>query len=146
MSTKALGHVVLKVKDLKKSVPFYRDILGLKEVAKYGDKMVFFSFGENHHDLALMEIGSSASSPNSWTIGLYHVAFKIGDDVQELKWFKDRLEWNNIRIVGMSDHKVSQSIYFLDPDGIQIEAYVDADPKTWKDNPESVATAKPLSI
>lgn len=146
MSVKVLGHIVLKVRDLKRSVPFYRDVLGFKEVARYGSKMVFFSLGENHHDLALAEIGSSASMPNSNSVGLYHAAFKVGDSLQELKWFKDRLEWHGVRIIGMSDHQVSQSIYISDPDGIEIEIYVDADPKLWKDSPELVATVKPLVI
>ena len=44
MRVHGLGHVVLKVRDLNQSVPFYRDVLGLKKVGQAGEKMVFFSF------------------------------------------------------------------------------------------------------
>ena len=50
-----LGHAVLKVRSLALSVPFYRDVLGLTEVARYGAQMAFFSCGDNHHDLALLD-------------------------------------------------------------------------------------------
>ena len=43
MRVHSLGHVVLKVRNLERSVPFYRDVLGLKQVGQHGDKMVFFS-------------------------------------------------------------------------------------------------------
>ena len=47
MRLQSLGHVVLKVRDLNRSVAFYRDVLGLKEVGKAGEKMVFFSFAQS---------------------------------------------------------------------------------------------------
>lgn len=145
-SAVALGHVVLKVRRLEVSVPFYRDVLGLREVGRYGDRMVFFSFGKNHHDLALMELGESAAAPSRFAVGLYHVAFKVGDSLDALRAFKSRLESHGVSIYGMSDHKVSQSIYFADPDGIEIEAFVDADPEIWRNAPEAVATILPLEL
>ncbi len=55
MPVQSLGHVVLKVRDLAVSVPFYRDVLGLREVARYRQNMVFFSLGKNHHDVAMRD-------------------------------------------------------------------------------------------
>lgn len=56
--------------DLERSVVFYRDILGLREVGRYRGCMVFFSAtGENHHDLAPFEIGPDAPQPDHPTIG-----------------------------------------------------------------------------
>jgi len=37
------GHAVLKVRSLAASILFYRDVLGLAEVARYGSRMAFFS-------------------------------------------------------------------------------------------------------
>ena len=146
MHIQALGHVVLKVRDLERSVQFYRDILGIKEVARYRGAMVFFSFGSNHHDLALLQLGEQASHPAETDIGLYHVAFKVGENLDELRACKAHLEKHGVTILGSSDHNVSQSIYIQDPDGIDIELYVDADPALWKDNPEAVAVVRPLKL
>lgn len=146
MHSQALGHVVLKVRNLERSVQFYRDILGMKKVARYRGAMVFFSFGSNHHDLALLQLGDHASQPEPTDIGLYHVAFKVGDSLDELRACKAHLEQHGVAILGTSDHNVSQSLYIQDPDGIDIELYVDADPALWKDNPEAVAVVRPLRL
>lgn len=146
MHIQALGHVVLKVRNLEHSIQFYRDILGMKEVARYRGAMVFFSFGSNHHDLALLQLGDHASQPEPTDIGLYHVAFKVGDSLDELRACKAHLEQHGVAILGTSDHNVSQSLYIQDPDGIDIELYVDADPALWKDNPEAVAVVRPLRL
>lgn len=146
MRVQALGHVVLRVRSLERSVPFYRDALGFREVARYGDSMVFFSLGSNHHDLALMEAGPSAASPAPGSVGLYHVAFKVGNSLEELRAFKKHLESRGAPVLGASDHKVSQSLYLKDPDGIEIEVYVDADPSIWKKDPGAVAAIGPLRL
>ena len=146
MQIKSLGHVVLKVRNLERSIAFYRDILGMKEVARYQRAMVFFTLGDNHHDLALMQIGANAPASDSGGIGLYHVAFKVGDSLDELRACKAHLEASDVTIMGMSDHGVSQSLYLTDPDGIEIELYVDADPTIWRDDPGAVLTTKRLTL
>lgn len=127
-------------------MPFYRDVLGFHEVARYGERMVFFSQGENHHDLALLEIGAAATPPSAQSVGLAHVAFRVGETLDDLRQFKRHLESHKVAIRGMSDHKVSQSLYLNDPDGIELEVYVDADPRIWKEDPSSVATIEPLRL
>lgn len=127
-------------------MPFYRDVLGFHEVARYGERMVFFSQGENHHDLALLEIGAAATPPSAQSVGLAHVAFRVGKTLEDLRQFKRHLESHKVAIRGMSDHKVSQSLYLNDPDGIELEVYVDADPRIWKEDPSSVATIEPLRL
>jgi catechol 2,3-dioxygenase len=146
MPVKSLGHVVLRVRNLGLSLPFYRDALGLREVAWYGRGMVFLSAGKNHHDLALQEVGPAAADPEPDGVGLYHVAFKVGDSLDDLRRFKTHLEKQGVSILGMSDHQVSQALYIKDPDGIEIEVYVDADPQIWKDDPKAVATIRSLSL
>ena len=144
---KRLGHVVLRVRELERSVHFYRDVLGLKEVARIRDAMVFFSIdNSSHHDLAIMPVGAGASNPSPDDVGLYHVAFKIGDDIVDLKSAKQWLDSHGVNIVGLSDHTVSQSMYLKDPDGNELELYVDSDPAIWKNNRQAVASVKPLSI
>lgn len=141
-----VGHVVLNVRDHGKSVPFYRDILGLREVGRL-DNMVFFSAtGENHHDIALAEVGSQAPYTGENGVGLCHVAFKIGDSLDILRAAKAKLERESVAIRRIEDHQVSRSIYLADPDGNEIELYVDDDPNIWRDDPSAVASVEPFEL
>jgi catechol 2,3-dioxygenase len=142
-----VGHVVLKVRSLERAVRFYRDVLGLREVARLKGRMVFFSAtGDNHHDVALLEVGESAPGPPREGVGLYHVALKIGDSLDQLRAAKAHLDAHGVKIAGISDHRVSQSIYLNDPDGNGLELFVDADPAVWRTDPSTVATVGPLSL
>jgi catechol-2,3-dioxygenase len=148
MEVKALGHVVLKVRDLTRSVPFYTNILGLKEVARLDRdfRMVFFSIAGNHHDIALFETNSEAPAAPELSPGLFHVALKVGDNLDDLRSAKAWLESNGVKINMIADHRVSQSLYFSDPDGNAIEVFVDSDPAVWRQDPTAVATVEPLSL
>jgi len=144
-----VGHVVLKVSDLDRALDFYSTTLGLSEVARqdFGDgTMVFLSSGRNHHDIGLVEVASDARRPQGSDIGLYHVALKIGDDLHALREAKARLEERGVPIQWIGDHRVSQSLYVADPDGNNIELYVDADPAIWRNDPAAVATAVDLDL
>jgi catechol 2,3-dioxygenase len=80
-------------------------------------------------------------------VGLYHIGVKIGDSLDELRAAKRELERVGVPISGMSDHTVSQSLYVTDPDGNEVELYVDADPAIWEKNPEAVLSpTKPLRL
>ena len=66
MEVLALGHVVLKVRNLRRSEDFYRGILGMRVILRLVDpRMTFLSLQttENHHDFALMELGPVAPVP-----------------------------------------------------------------------------------
>jgi len=143
-----VGHVVLKVRDLERAARFYRDVLGLKEVARatFGRPMAFFSTGENHHDIGLFEVGPDAAPVDEQGVGLYHVALKIGHSLEELRAAKAHLEAHGIAGVRLRDHRVSQSIYLDDPDGNRLELFVDADPAIWREDPSAVATSDPLRL
>ncbi|PYN38183.1 MAG: glyoxalase [Candidatus Rokuibacteriota bacterium] len=147
INPKGVGHVVLKVRDLDRSARFYREVIGLKEVARYRGRMVFFSAtGANHHDLALLEVGAQASAPAPDAVGLYHVALKIGDRIDDLRAAKAHLEAHGITPLRLADHRVSKSIYLTDPDGNGLELFVDTDPAIWRENPAAVATVGPLEL
>ena len=52
-----------------------------------------------------------------------------------------------VRIIGLSDHTVSHSLYVLDPDGNELELYIDVPGVDWKNNPAAVmAPTRPLTL
>ena len=108
--------------------------------------MAFFSTGDNHHDVAVMEMGADAPAPAPEATGLYHVALRIGTTLDELRAARAHLEAHGIAKMRIRDHVGSQSIYVDDPDGNMVELYVDADASTWRDTPEAVASSRPLSL
>jgi len=145
MQVQALGHVVLKVRDLKRSVPFYAEVLGLKEVARYAERrMVFFIIDDNHHDIALIETDAAAPDAPENSPGLAHLALKVGNSLDELREAKRWLAGHGVAIHREADHKVSQSLYFHDPDGNQLEFFVDNVERPWLRDPQLVATREPL--
>ena len=148
MKAHYLGHVVFYVQDLKRSLAFYRDLLGFQEVGRIFDgQAAALTSGRTHHELLLIEVGDAPGPPPGRRRGLYHIGIKVGDSLDELRTAKKELEQAGVAIVGMSDHTVSQSLYLADPDGNEIELYVDADEAIWKNNPAAVLSPiKPLRL
>ena len=140
----SLGHVVLRVRDRERAEQFYNGVLGLPIVARSGSVMTFFSLG-NHHDFAVAEVGRDAPDPPADGPGLAHVAFKVGESLDELRDAKRHLEAAGITIDHVTDHDVSQSLYLHDPDGNGIELYVDTS-DAWKRDPQTVATIRSLTL
>ena len=152
-SQRRLGHVVLRVRSLAASVPFYTHVLGLREVARLdgpqrdivGGELAFLSFGSNHHDVALFE-SPEARPADPQCAGLVHLALRIGDSLETLRAFHAHLREQGVALAHSRDHEVSQSLYLRDPDGLMVEVYVDGDPALWAARPEAVATVRPLLV
>ena len=88
-------------------------------------------------------MGPDARRPEGADIGLFHVALKIGDGLDTLRAAKAHLEACGVDIGMIADHRVSQSIYLSDPDGNQVELFVDDDPAIWREDPSTRARASP---
>ncbi len=144
MKVHSLGHVVLKVRDQRRAEAFYNGLLGIPIAARYPPlAMTFFTLG-NHHDFATVAVGEDAEDPPVNSAGLYHVAFKIGNSVGELREAKLKLEAAGLKVQAY-DHVVTKSLYFNDPDGNPLELYVDVS-DGWKRDPEIVANAIPMEL
>lgn len=148
MKAHYLGHVVFYVRSLERSLAFYRDLLGFREVGRiFGGKASALTSGRTHHELLLIEVGDAPRPPTGHRLGLYHIGIKIGESLEELRAAKRELEEAGIGISGMSDHTVSQSLYLQDPDGNEVELYVDADEAIWKNDPSAaLSPIKPLRL
>ena len=126
---RALGHVVLKVRDLERSEGFYVGLLDMRVVMRIVEpRMAFFAFeiSGNHHDFALMEVGAvDAPLANDDVTGLGHVAFKIGSSPEELRLALNTLRKSETPILYEVERGFAKSVHVLDPDGNEIELYVD---------------------
>jgi catechol 2,3-dioxygenase len=140
MEVKELGHIVLYVRDIERSRHFYRDILGWHELADMpGAPVAAFSSGRTHHELLLIEVGQNAAPiPEGRRVGMYHFGLKVGETDEELRQAIARVQEAGVQIVGSADHTVTHSLYILDPDGNEIELYIDVQPAVWKDDPKAV--------
>jgi catechol 2,3-dioxygenase-like lactoylglutathione lyase family enzyme len=120
-----LNHAVMYVRDVDKSVAFYRDVLGFEVAMEMnaGGKKAFLRAADstNDHDLGLFEIGSAAgvSGAGRSTVGLYHLAWEV-DTLRDLETLRDRLAAAGA-LVGMADHQTTKSLYGHDPDGLEFE-------------------------
>ena len=143
-----LNHAVLYVRDLERSVAFYRDVLGWKQIESPATMpAAAFSSGRTHHELLLIEVGPGAQPlPQGRHVGLYHFGLKVGDTDDELRAALARIKEAGVEIVGASDHTVTHSLYIRDPDGNEIELYIDVAGTDWNDPATVLAPVKPLSL
>jgi catechol-2,3-dioxygenase len=90
-------------------------------------RMTFFSLGTpgTHHDFALMELGAHAPSPEHNTPGLAHVAFKVGSSAETLRLVRNVLHASGTPVLYEAERAFSKTVHVLDPDGNEIELYVD---------------------
>jgi catechol 2,3-dioxygenase len=141
MRIQSLGHVVLKVQSLERSETFYSQVLGMPVISRISDPvhMTFFSLG-NHHDLAAIEIGEHAPSPDPTATGLAHVAFKIGDSLEEFCSAKTDLDAAGIAILYEANRALTKSLHLHDPDGNEVELYIDTS-DAWNTNAQPVTSA-----
>jgi catechol 2,3-dioxygenase len=120
-----LGHVVIKVGDLKRSVAFYTSVLGLRVSDVYPDTMmkggmVFLRCNSDHHSLALVGglDGQAAAGE------LHHFAFEVAT-LDELLRAREYLRGSGVRIdfEGRRRAGCQMAVEFRDPDNHSLEIY-----------------------
>lgn len=152
MTVRELGHLVLYVHDVRRSAAFYRDVLGWRQIMpEPGVDPVgaaAFSSGRTHHELLLIEVGADATPiPRGRRVGMYHFGLNVGESDDDLRAMVATLKETGATIVGASDHTVTHSLYIEDPDGNEIELYVDVPGVDWKTDPSLFAAPiRPLRL
>ncbi len=143
-----LGHVVLYVRDVQRSVKFYTDVLELAVQGYiFAGKAAVLSGGRTHHELLLIEVGDAPGPLTGQRIGLYHIGWKVGETLDELRAVRARVLAHGTEIDGASDHTVSQSLYVRDPDGNEVELFVDDRSVDWRSDATWLeAPVKPLDL
>lgn len=121
-----IGHVVLVVSDLERSVQFYTQVLGFKISDVYPDSMipggmVFMRCSTDHHGVALVGSAERSSKKNN---ELHHLAFEVAT-LDEVLRARDHLKAHNVPIdfEGRRRAGVQIAVEFRDPDDHCLEIY-----------------------
>ena len=126
-----IGHVHLKVADIKRSLEFYCDLLGFELITMYGTNAAFISAGGYHHHIGLNTWYSKDLPPAPVNaVGLFHTAI-LYPTRKDLAIIYDRLRRAYYPFTGASDHGVSEALYLNDPDENGVELYWDRPKELW---------------
>lgn len=143
-----IGHVHLKVSDIKRSLGFYCGVLGFELTQRYGSEAAFVSAGGYHHHIGLNTWESAGGPPPGPNCtGLYHLAILYPSRATLADALR-RLTAANIALDGASDHGVSEALYLRDPDGNGVELYWDRPRESWPRGPtgELAMLTRPLDL
>jgi glyoxylase I family protein len=123
-SARGLHHLALICNDVEQTIQFYQQLMGfplveLMENRDYkGSTHLFFDMGHDNL-LAFFDFPGLGLQPGVEAIGtVQHIA--ISTDSENFERVKARLEEGGIPYLG-PDRGAKDSIYFKDPNGIQIE-------------------------
>ena len=137
MTNRGFSHVGLSTLDLDRTRDFYENVLGFKAVrcdilkVKEGGQIrhVFFDTGRDQL-LAFMEARGVPGVPASYDAGInrglgvpsafYHFAFEAGSEAALLDKRRE-LVAKGVNVTDVVDHDWAKSIYFKDPNGMQLE-------------------------
>jgi catechol 2,3-dioxygenase len=123
MAIRRTGHVAIRVRDLEATRRFYRDVLGMTIASDLPGRGTFFRFDDYHHDLVAFAAPKGAGPASRDHAGIGHIAF-VAEDFETVRGYFRRLKAAGIP-VRCTDHGFTKSIYFPDPDGIELEIYVE---------------------
>ena len=136
-----MGAVHLTVSDLERSLAYYGREIGLAVVGGTAGRA---SLGTGETELLVLHEEPGARSARGHT-GLYHFALLVPERADLARWLAHAAR-ERVRLVGLSDHFVSEAIYLSDPDGHGIEIYRDRTREVWEGQVASRMTTLPLDV
>jgi len=117
------GHMGLMVRDLPRMTDFYVRVLGFTptDEGPAGPAHMVFLCTEprDHHQIFLCSGRAAVDSGSR----IHHLAFRV-DDLEELRAIAKRLE-GEVKFMEPANHGIAWSIYTEDPEGNQIEFFVE---------------------
>ncbi len=123
-----IGQVSLTVRDLDRSVLFYRDVLGFHESKRAGRTSVLGP--EGGRTLLELHENTGAIPKPGRSSGLFHFAILVPSRAALGRSLRQLAE-KRWPMTGASDHLVSEALYLADPDGLGIEIYRDRPREDW---------------
>ncbi len=138
-----IASATLGVGDLERSLGFYRDLVGLRELTRAGKSA---QLGADETPILFLVEESGAASPPPRATGLYHTAILFPDRAA-LARVIEHITSRNYPFTGASDHLVSEAFYLDDPDGLGVELYRDRPREEWpRENGAIQMASLPLDI
>ena len=140
-TTLALSQIRLKVPDLQRSLSFYRDQLGFVETGKGA-----LATSAGAKPILFLDEDPAARRAPPQAAGLFHAALLLPDRAGLGRWLAHAVE-KGVRFDGFADHRVSEALYFSDPDGNGLEFYRDRPRADWPESNGQVAmSTEPLDV
>jgi catechol 2,3-dioxygenase len=134
-----MGAVHLTVADLANSIEYYERAVGLRLHERSGERAWLGAGGED----LLVLVERPGARPVRGCCGLYHFALLLPQRADLAGWLAHAGR-EQVPLVGMSDHFVSEAIYLTDPDGHGIEIYWDRPREIWEGKVAERMTTMPL--
>jgi len=125
-----VGKVRLAVSKLERSVAFYRDVIGLAVLSRDGKLARLGAHGGKDVLVELEELPLVSPIRERSRLGLYHTAFLLPSRA-DLSRFVRHL-WARGVVFAAGDHAVSEALYLVDPDGLEVEVYADRPRELWQ--------------
>jgi catechol 2,3-dioxygenase-like lactoylglutathione lyase family enzyme len=122
METAGLNHIIMTIKDVKKSQAFYGDLLGFA-IQNIADGFFFVTGG-----VAIFFFPSNHPLPddrfNEFRIGLDHLSFNAPSEAA-LQSLAEQLKSAGVETKGVETyHTGNRYVAFRDPDNIQLEYWL----------------------
>jgi catechol 2,3-dioxygenase-like lactoylglutathione lyase family enzyme len=128
IKTEGLTHIHLVVRDLHRSVRFYREVFGMTERFRVGSDMVFLST-PGSRDLITLNRDEAAAANAGKNGGIAHFGFRLLDRSQ-LDAAIQEVERAGGRLVSRGEHAPGVPYaYVADPEGYVIELEMPARPR-----------------
>jgi catechol 2,3-dioxygenase len=131
----SLAAVHLTVRDLERSLRYYREAIGLAALRHENGQA---SLGVGDRELLVLVEEPGARPANGYT-GLFHFAIRVPQRRDLATWLAHAVR-DRVSLAGASDHFVSEAIYLQDPDGHGIEIYCDRPRALWEGNANLLGT------
>lgn len=122
-----IGSVALTVRDLEGVARFYREAIGLAEIARTDDTV---RLGTERRALLDLRHDPAARPKRSGQAGLFHTAFLLPHRGDLGAWLGHAAQ-RGLSLTGHADHRVSEAVYLDDPEGNGVEIYADRPAATW---------------
>ena len=136
-------HIAFRVRDIEAARLWYSDVLGMEVEDEFPGQALFVRFGPYyHHDLAIFQADKQADLPPENAVGLAHIALLV-DSLEGVRQWYHHLKSKGVD-VRSSDHGVTRSIYFTDPDGNPFEIYCDNPDFNWRKDGLTKRDPRPL--